>query len=63
MQPLFSKRTNKPASVDGAAAAIEKAIMRRSRTMMYPWRGPLGMCTLPVMQRVVDRWVARQLER
>ena len=61
MEPLFSKRTIKPAPVDGAAAAIVKAITRRSRTAMYPWKGPLGLYTLPVVQRVTDRWVARQL--
>lgn len=61
MEPLFSKRTIKPASVDGAAAVVVKAIARRSRTVTYPWKGPLGMYALPVMQRVTDRWVTRQL--
>ena len=63
MEPLFSKRAIKPASVEGAAAAIVKAITRRSRTVTYPWKGPVGLYTLPLTQRVTDRWVTRQLRR
>ena len=61
MEPLFSSRAIKPASVEGAASAIVKAITRRSRTATYPWRGPLGLYTLPLTQKMTDRWVTRQL--
>jgi NAD(P)-dependent dehydrogenase (short-subunit alcohol dehydrogenase family) len=47
----------RPAPVDGAAAAIELAIRRRSRQAVYPPGGAVVVHLPTLFQRLAERWI------
>ena len=61
MRPLSAGRAMKPAPVEGAAAAIVSAVRQRTRVSSYPKKGPLWIYRTALIQRLVDRMVARRV--
>jgi NAD(P)-dependent dehydrogenase (short-subunit alcohol dehydrogenase family) len=59
--PLRVERLMKFRPVEEAAEAIIRGIERRSRTVYFPRQARLPSVSPALMQRQVDRWVARRL--